>query len=90
MRDDLDGPTKIFAAALLLDHREVDLAGGPVVELCGHRIGETFVVTQIQICFGAVIGDEDLPMLEWTHGPGVDVHIRVEFLQRHRVPVALQ
>ena len=44
VRDDLDGATEVVAAALLLDHRQVDLAGRPVAVARRHHAGEALVV----------------------------------------------
>ena len=46
VRDDLHGAAEIVAAALLLDHREVDLAGRPVVVARRDLIGEPLVVAR--------------------------------------------
>ena len=34
----------------------------------------------VQVGLGAVLGDEDLAVLEGAHRPGVDVDVRVELL----------
>jgi hypothetical protein len=44
VRDDLDGAPEVVAAPLLVDDREVDLAGGPVAVARGHHAGEPLVV----------------------------------------------
>ena len=66
--NDLHGGAEILAAALLVDHRLVDPAGGDVV-LPGERpIDEALVVAQVEIGLGAVVGHEDLAVLERRHG----------------------
>ena len=42
---------------------------------------ESLVVAEIQIGFGAVVGNEYFTMLKRTHGARIDVQIRIEFLQ---------
>ena len=37
----------------------------------------------VEVGLGAVVGDEDLAVLERVHRPGVDVEVRVELLHRH-------
>ena len=86
VRNDLDGATEIIAAAFLLDHRFVDLAGGEVVGLLHPCRLEALVVAEIEVGFSAVFGDEDLSVLERTHGAGVDVDVRVQL--DHRDPDA--
>ncbi|GFP20681.1 hypothetical protein HKBW3S03_02185, partial [Candidatus Hakubella thermalkaliphila] len=39
------------------------------------------VVSQIQICLGSVIGDEDLAMLKGVHGAGVKINVRIQLLE---------
>src|SRR5215469_10361258 len=66
----LDRGAEIIAAALLLDDRVVDLAGGAVVTPAHPSLQKTFVVAEIEIGFGAVVGDEYLAVLQRTHGAG--------------------
>ena len=44
-------------------------------------VGEALIVAQVEIGLRAVVGDEDLAVLEGAHGSRIDVEIRVEFLQ---------
>src|ERR1700680_2781046 len=53
-------------------------------------VGKTFVVAKIEIRFRAVVGDEYFAMLERAHGAGIDIEIRIEFLQRDAQSAALQ
>ena len=43
-------------------------------------------MTKIEVGFGAIVGDEDLAVLKRAHRAGIDVDVRVEFLQRTRKP----
>ncbi len=86
MRDDLNRPAQVIAAALLTDDRIVHLAGGEVGFARQLGGGETLVMAQVEVGFRSVIGDEHLSVLEGAHGPGVDVDIRVHLL--HRDPQA--
>ena len=67
VRNDLDGPSQIVAAALLLDDRQVDLPGRPVVVARRHHGGEALVVAQIEVRLRAVVGDVDLSVLVRAH-----------------------
>ena len=64
VRDDLHGGTEVVAASFLRDHRLIDTPGGDVVRLGERLVDEALVVSEIQIGLGAVIGDENLSMLE--------------------------
>jgi hypothetical protein len=78
VRDDLHGLAEVLAAPLLLDHRLVDLAGGEVVALAHLGAGEALVVAEVEVGLGAVLGDEDLAVLERAHRAGIDVDVGVE------------
>jgi len=47
-------------------------------------------VAQIEVGFAAVVGDIDLAVLIRAHRAGIDVDVRVELLQSHRVPVPFE
>lgn len=47
-------------------------------------------MTEIQIGFRTVIGDEDLAVLVRAHGARVDIDVRVEFLNGDFVASVLQ
>jgi hypothetical protein len=69
---------EVVAAALLLDHRFVDLAGGEVVALAHPGAREALVVAEVEVGLRTVFGDEDLAVLERAHGARVDVDVRVQ------------
>ena len=81
VRDDLDGLAEVVAAALLGDDLLVDAAGGEVVVARELGVGEALVVAEVEVGLGAVVGDEDLAVLEGRHGAGVDVEVGVELHQ---------
>src|SRR5258708_6812955 len=78
VRDDLHRAAEVVAAPLLLDHRLVDLAGGEVVPAAHLAALEALVVAQVQVGFGAVLGDEYLAVLKRAHGARIDVDVRVQ------------
>ena len=90
VRDHLHRGAEIFAAPLLGDHRGIDAAGGDVVALAGIDAGEALVVAEIEVGFGAVVGDEDLAMLVRAHRARIDVQIGVELAQPHAIAARLQ
>ena len=90
VRDDLDGRAEIIAAALLLDHGVVDLPGGAVVAPAHPGFEKALVVAEIEIGFRAVVGHENLAMLQRAHRAGIDVDIRIHLEQRHPQPARLE
>ncbi len=80
VRDDLDGFAEVLAAALLVDDRLVDLAGG-VVAVAGERaVGEAFVVAEVEVGLAAVVEHVDFAVLVGAHRARIDVDVRVELL----------
>ena len=90
VRDDLHGAPEVVAAPLLLDDRQVDLAGRPVVGPRRHGVREALVVAEVEVGLRAVVGDVDLAVLVRAHRARVDVDVRVELLQRDPVAVAFE
>jgi len=86
VRDDLHGVAQVLPAPLLGDHLGVHLPGGHVGPPGQVDVEEALVVADVEVGLGAVLGDEDLPVLERVHRPGVDVEVGVELL--HRDPQA--
>ena len=78
VRDHLHGRAQVLAAALLADHRVPDGAGRVVRGRAQVLVDEALVVADVEIGLGAVLGDEDLAVLERAHRPRVDVDVRVE------------
>ena len=84
--DDLDRLGEVLSPALLLDHREVDLPRGEVVPPGEVHVQEALVVADVQVGFGPVCGDEDLPVFVGAHRPRVHVDVGVYLDGRHPVP----
>ena len=80
MRDDLHALSKVFAGAFLAQHFLVDLAGGDVRLLAQIHVKETLIVADVEIGFGAVLGDIDFAMLERIHSARINVDVRIELL----------
>ena len=79
--NDLNGLAEVVAAALLGDDLLVDAAGGEVVVARQSGVGKALVMAKIQIRFSAIVGDEDLAVLEGRHGAGIDVEVGIELHQ---------
>ncbi len=90
MRNDLHRAAEEISSPFLGDDVLVDPARGDVVFLVGVAAGETLIVTKVEVCFRAVVGDEHLAVLVGAHGAGVDVEIGVELPEPHLVATGLQ
>ena len=90
MGDDLDRAAEILTASFLGDYRVVDASGGVVVLLGHDGIGETLVVTHVEVGLGPVVGDVDLAVLERVHRPGIDIDIGIELLEGNGKPPAFE
>ena len=86
VRDHLHGAAEVVAAALLADHVLVDPAGGDRVLAGQARADEALVVAEVEVGFGAVVGDVDLAVLERAHRARIDVDVGIEL--HHRDPEA--
>ena len=84
VRDHLHGAAEVVAAPLAANHGVVDGAGGDVRPAGGVGVGEALVMAEVEVSLGAVLGDEDLAVLERAHRARVDVDVRVELLERDR------
>ena len=81
VRNDLDRPAQKIAVTLFFNDGEIDFAGGIVAIPAQGRIGEAFVMSQVQVGFRAVVEDVDLAVLVRAHRPRIDIDVGIEFLQ---------
>ena len=77
VRNHLHGAAEVIASALPADDLRIDAAGREVVEARHAHAGEALVMSEVQVGFGAVGGDEHFPVLKRVHGPGIHVDVRV-------------
>src|SRR5690606_38285232 len=90
VRDHLHGGAEVVAAALLADHRLVDLAGGDRIPAAQADVDEALVVAEVEVGLGTVVGDVDLAMLERAHRARVDVDVGVQLHHRRAQAPGLQ
>ena len=72
MGDDLDGFAEVIAAAFLGEDGFVDAAAGPVIVAAELDVGKAFVVAEVEVGFGAIVGDKNFAMLirgSWCRDP---------------------
>ena len=90
MRDHLHRRAEKVAAPLLGDQLLIDAARGDVVLPVGVAAGEAFVMAEIEVGLGPVVGDEHFAVLGRAHRARVDVEIGVELAQADRIAARLQ
>ena len=90
VRDHLDGVAEVLTASLAGDHPRIHLTRRHIGRTGQVAVQEALVVPDVEVGLGAVLGDEDLAVLERVHRAGVDVEVRVEFLHRHLQPAGGQ
>ncbi len=78
--NDLDGATEKIAAAFFRNHFTVHLSRRHVRGAREILVNETFVMTQVEIGFCAVLGHKDFAVLVRRHGAGIHIDVRIEFL----------
>ena len=86
VRDDLDGVAEVLPAPLLGDDLVVDLPGRDVRPAHEVAVEEPLVVADVEVGLRAVVGHEDLAVLERVHRARIHVQIGIELL--HRDPQA--
>lgn len=86
MGDDLYGGSQVFTLSFFIDDRLVDFACRHIGGFRQIFVNETFIVPQIKIRFRAIIGNKDFAVLVRTHGTGININIRVKFLDSDFVP----
>ena len=84
VRNDLYCRTEVIAAALLGDDTLVNPARRVVAVTPGRRVDEALVVAEIQVGFGAVVGDEYLAMLERAHRAWIHVDVGIQLYHADR------
>ena len=90
VRNDLHRRPEIVTPPLLGDDVAVDASGGEVAVAAGLAADKAFVVAQIEIRFGTVLGHEDLTVLERAHGPRIHVDVGIQFHHAHMQAAGLQ
>ena len=83
VRNDLHRRAEIIALAFFRQHRPIDFARRRVGILRKIDVDETFVMPEIEIGFRAVFGYENFTVLIRAHCSGIDVDVRIEFLNCH-------
>jgi hypothetical protein len=74
-----DDPNPGDSTHLTLNNMTINLARGNIIILPQSNIQIPLIIPQIEIGFSTVVEDVDFAVLGRSHGPGVDVHVRIDF-----------
>ena len=80
VRNDLDRFAEVVAATLFGENGFVDTAGSPVIVASKLGVGEAFVVAKVEVGLRTVFGNENFAVLVGAHGAGIDIQVRIAFL----------
>ena len=78
VRNYLHGTTQIIATALFGQHVGVNTTGGEVIAARHGSADKALVMTEVEVGFSAVVGDEHFTVLERAHGTRINVDVRVQ------------
>ena len=81
---------QIVTASFFLQDRPVDFARRDVGVLAEVNVDEAFIMTEVEVRFRTIVGDEDFAVLVRAHGTRIDIDVRVKFLNRDLVAAVLQ
>lgn len=73
----------VIAAALFLENSPVHLACRHIGVLVETLVDKTLIMTEVQICLGAVVRHKNFAVLNRIHRTGVDVDIGIKLLHGH-------
>ena len=90
VRDDLNGTAEEVAGALAGDEVLVDGSRGEVGRTREVLVDEALVVAEVEVGLVAVLGDEDLAVLERAHRARVHVEVGVGLLHHDAVAAGLE
>ena len=90
VRDDLNRASAKITTAFFLENRPVYFSGCDVGIFGQALVDESFIVSEIEVGFSAVIGNENFSVLDRVHGTRIDVDVRIEFLHGNFVAAGFQ
>ena len=86
MWDQLHGLTEVIPSPLFCNHFAIDRTRSKVGILIQIDAEKPFIVPYIKIRFCAIMGDENLAMLEWVHHACIYIEIWVNLDNNHLKP----
>jgi len=75
MRDYLNGLAQIISMSFLPDNLLINPAGGPVMVFGSSGQSKPFIMSQIKIGFGPIVGNKDFTMLVGAHCSRVNIKV---------------
>ena len=85
MRNHLNRLSQIFAVPLFGQYVPVHFPRRKIGEFIQVLVDKPLVMSQVEIGFRAVLGNEYLSVLIRAHRAGIDIDIGIEFLRSHLI-----
>ena len=83
VRNNLYCRSEIFTTTFLIKYVPLNLTGGEVGVFIKIFINETFVMSEIKVSFGAVLGNIYFTVLIGAHCTGINIDVRIKLLCRN-------
>ena len=86
MRNNLDCRAQVFSSSFFIKDIPVNLSGGQIRIFIQILVDKSLIMSEVEICFGAVLRNVYLAVLVRAHGAGIDINVRIELLSRYFKP----
>ena len=90
VRNHLNGSPEVVTPPFFGYNCVIYFPGGKITILAQFGPGKPFIVPEIKICFGTIVGNKHLTVLKRIHGTRIHVEIGIQFLNCHRKSPAFQ
>jgi len=90
VRNDLNRRAEIVAMTFFLQNGPVNFTGCNIRIFTEVNIDKTFIMPQVKVRFRTVICNEDFTVLVRAHRAGIDIDIRIEFLNCYFITAVFQ
>ena len=90
MRNDLNSSSSVITMTFFGKNRFIDFTCRDIGMLIEFFINETLVMSEIKVGFSAIIGNENLTVLDWRPGSRVNVQIRIKLLPSNLVATGFE
>ena len=90
MRNNLNSTAAVITTSFAGKDIPINLAACYVGAAVEGTVDKTFIMSEIQVCFGTIISDENFSVLIWIHCTRVNIQVWIEFLHGDKVTAGFQ